>query len=80
MLSENLDHWTLVKGLDIVTDYSSSEKRQHATLSEPQNDQPDQSTKQDHTPSDFQQASKYHAEQISEEEQAGFRSEKSTYY
>ena len=40
-MSENMDQWTMAKELDTATDYSSSEKRQHTTLSELQNDQPD---------------------------------------
>ena len=40
-MSENLDQWTMAQRLDKVTDYSSSEERQHTTLSELQNDQPD---------------------------------------
>ena len=40
-MSENLDQWTMAERLDKVTDYSSSEERQHTTLSELENDQPD---------------------------------------
>ena len=41
VMSENLDEWTMAQGLDAVADYSSSEKGQHTTLSELQNDQPE---------------------------------------
>ena len=57
-MSENLDQWTMPQRLDKITDYSSSEERQHATLSELQNDQPDLSPQQDRATSDPQQASK----------------------
>ena len=40
-MSENLDQWTMAQRLDKVSDYSSSEERQHTTMSELHNDQPD---------------------------------------
>ena len=36
-MSENTGHWTMAEKLDTITDDYSSEKRQHATLSELQN-------------------------------------------
>ena len=37
-MSENMDQWTMAQALDTFTDYSSSEKRQHTTLSKLQSD------------------------------------------
>ena len=54
---ENLDQWTMAQRLDKVTD-SSSEERQHTTLSKLQNKKPDLSSWQGHAKSDPQQASK----------------------
>ena len=67
-MSENLDQWTVAQRLDKVTDYSSSEEKEHTTLSELQTDQPDLSLKR----------LVNQAEQILEEKQAGFRSQRNS--
>ena len=68
----------MAKELDTVADYSSSETRQHTTLSERQNDQPDISDPSKVMPRVILNRVVNQAEQILEEEQADFRSYQST--
>ena len=76
-MSENLDQWTVAQRLDNVADYSSSEGRQHTTLSKLQSDQ------RELRPSKrmlrlILSMLVNQAEQIVEEEHTGFRSHRST--